>query len=112
MGLPPVIVYLELVPCAMCRCLIQEGASSNPFEPSHSIVQGLRPGTIFARIMTYFTLNIVATLSPHTGHRVWIDDISQAITGSTKPVRQSLIKAIVDTGKALARRKLKISPKS
>eukprot|EP00959_Pyramimonas_sp_CCMP1952_P391307 8200374-Pyramimonas_sp.AAC.1 len=46
------------------------------------------------------------------GHRLWIDDVSQTTAGSRQAVRKSLVKCIVHTGKGLARRKLRVSPKS
>eukprot|EP00959_Pyramimonas_sp_CCMP1952_P147049 3077653-Pyramimonas_sp.AAC.1 len=66
----------------MCRTLIQNGAASEPFQTSRSVVQGLRAGTSFARTMTYFAMKQVTTASPRMGHKLWIGDISQKAVGS------------------------------
>eukprot|EP00959_Pyramimonas_sp_CCMP1952_P387603 8123157-Pyramimonas_sp.AAC.1 len=89
-----------------------DGAATNPIEPSRSVVQGLRSDTRFARILTHFVMHKVTQASPHMGHRLWVDDISQKVVGSRQEVVHSLIICIVNTCRELADQKLKGSPKS
>ena len=51
-------------------------------------------------------------VSPHMGHRLWIDDIHQKVVGSRTAVRRRLVKAIVDACRSLEEHRLRVSPKS
>eukprot|EP00959_Pyramimonas_sp_CCMP1952_P303568 6352685-Pyramimonas_sp.AAC.1 len=53
---PPVILYLELLQCVAPRCLEQDKTASTLFDPLLSVVQGLRSGTRFAKMMTHHVM--------------------------------------------------------
>eukprot|EP00959_Pyramimonas_sp_CCMP1952_P388611 8142861-Pyramimonas_sp.AAC.1 len=71
MGFPPVVLGLEPLQCVACRCLLLDGAASEPLQPRRSVVQGLWAGARFARIMAYFAMRQVTTASLQMGHRLW-----------------------------------------
>eukprot|EP00959_Pyramimonas_sp_CCMP1952_P060548 1264843-Pyramimonas_sp.AAC.1 len=74
----------------MPRSLGQSGAYAEPILPTHSIVQGLRGGTRFARCLTYFILSRVTVARPAMGTRIWVGDLSQRVRGSRRAIRLSL----------------------
>eukprot|EP00959_Pyramimonas_sp_CCMP1952_P284391 5944921-Pyramimonas_sp.AAC.1 len=112
LNFPPIILYVDLLQCITVRTLSQEGAVCNPFEPCQSVIQGLRGGTRFAKILTHFIMRVVVTATPTMNHRVWIGDVCQKITGSRQAVRSNLILGIVKTGQELAKAGLRLAKKS
>eukprot|EP00959_Pyramimonas_sp_CCMP1952_P446571 9350353-Pyramimonas_sp.AAC.1 len=66
-----------MLQCMAARCLRQSGADSEAFTPIRSVVQGLRSGTRFAKAVTYFIMQKIATIHARLLHRLWIDDLSQ-----------------------------------
>eukprot|EP00959_Pyramimonas_sp_CCMP1952_P073867 1543880-Pyramimonas_sp.AAC.1 len=61
----------------MPRSLGQSGAYADPILPTHSVVQGIRGGTRFARCLTYYILSRATVVHPAMGTRIWVDDLSQ-----------------------------------
>ena len=59
LGFPPAILALELQQCLAARVLVSDRTASLAFQPSRSIVQGLRSGTRFARCLAFFIMTRV-----------------------------------------------------
>eukprot|EP00959_Pyramimonas_sp_CCMP1952_P319408 6683879-Pyramimonas_sp.AAC.1 len=64
LGIPPVILFLELQLCLGPRVLAQLDCFSEALQPTGSAIQGLRRGARFARCMTYHILDSVSKDSP------------------------------------------------
>ena len=92
--------------------LNQIKAFSLPFEPTCSIIQGLRSGTRIARIMTLYIMARICTANVRCSHRLWIDNLSQSTKGSRPEVIKNLTRCLVGTAKGLHQQKLKIASKS
>ena len=76
---PPAVLHLGLLQCVCRRLLEQMGAASDVFEPGQNVVQGLRAGARFAKILTHSVPQSVPTAHWKISHRLWIDDISQTL---------------------------------
>eukprot|EP00959_Pyramimonas_sp_CCMP1952_P101594 2125629-Pyramimonas_sp.AAC.1 len=90
----------------------QVSAYSLPFQPTRSVVQGLRSGTRFARCMSYWVLHRLCTVHPSLSERLWIDDLSMRSVGSRRQVRLTMVKGICSAAKYMKSQDLTISPKS
>eukprot|EP00959_Pyramimonas_sp_CCMP1952_P412539 8644833-Pyramimonas_sp.AAC.1 len=112
LGFPPTILYMELLQCAHPRTLNQIGSFSMAFEPTCSIIQGLRAGTRLARAMTFFIMEVITTSQVRCSHRLWIDDISQTTMGSESQVKKDLVQCVAATARGLHSQGLKVASKS
>eukprot|EP00959_Pyramimonas_sp_CCMP1952_P188037 3931856-Pyramimonas_sp.AAC.1 len=109
LGLPPTVLYLEILQCACPRTLNQISAFSEPIEVTRSIVQGLRGGARYARIMTFFVMQKICTALPSFSHRLWLDDLSLSTKGSHRQIRKDMGKCLSDTAVALKAQGLRIA---
>ena len=94
------------------RSLAQDGSFSEAFQPSRSIVQGIRSGTRFGRCMVYHILSQITTAHVGMSMRIWVDDLSQRVLGSRRVVRVRLLRVLKDTCSKLQEIGLKAAPKS
>ena len=85
-GFPARTLYPELQMCTGPRLLAQFDATSQPFQATRSIIQGLRSGTRFARCMTSKVMEVATTANPRLSQRLWIDDLSMSAVGSSLAV--------------------------
>ena len=82
--------------CLAGRVLLQDSAASLVFQPTRSIVQGLRSGTRFGRCLTYHTLHGMVLESPRLlMPRIWVDVLSPSKVGSRAAVVDELGKSII-----------------
>eukprot|EP00959_Pyramimonas_sp_CCMP1952_P268616 5616576-Pyramimonas_sp.AAC.1 len=62
--------------------------------------------------MTYYILDAVTKGSPMVDMRLWIDDLSQYVTGSRTFVQKRLLQVITHTNSVMAEDGLRIAAKS
>eukprot|EP00959_Pyramimonas_sp_CCMP1952_P232648 4861987-Pyramimonas_sp.AAC.1 len=60
----------------------------------------------------HYVAQTVATANARMGRRLWVDDLSQAVKGSRRAVRQLMIKFLLDTCRDLGKYKLRVAAKS
>ena len=94
------------------RTIAQVDCFSQAFQPTRSVIQGLRNGTRFARCMTYFILDRMSQSRPSVDMRLWMDDLSQFVAGPRKVIRGKLVKVLEETCQWLDKYGLKVAPKS
>eukprot|EP00959_Pyramimonas_sp_CCMP1952_P405568 8500120-Pyramimonas_sp.AAC.1 len=82
------------------------------FQPSQSIVPGLRSGTRFGRCLVYFILQGLTTSHPYMSMRIWVDDLTVYTTGTRAHVRSRLYRGILDTCQTLQEHGLPVATKS
>ena len=108
----PLEAWFGLQRLMASRCVRQSGAYSAPFDPTRSIVQGLRAGTRFAKCATYYIMAKITTVHVGMSHRLWIDDLSQTYRASRRTMVAKMVHCLADTCQAIQEAGLKVSPKS
>ena len=110
---PPVALYFEFLQCVAPRSFEQFKTVSEWLDPPLSVAQGLRSGARFAKLMTPSCHGIGNHCAPsHGGARLWVDDVSGTIKGSSKAIRHHLASCMITTCKELQKRRPKVADKS